>query len=80
MEQSCNKHSYAAPEMVLDGSDMNQDIHQLMGYVWAEGNEKRVMPSEHFAHLGRVFLQKYVHVVKSNPKPTEEDSGEDLLG
>lgn len=47
------------PEEILDGPDMNYDLHLLVGYVWAEGNQKTVFPSTHMCDLIAHFLDKH---------------------
>jgi len=47
---------------VLDGADMNQDLHQMIGYLWALGmksDESTVFPSGYLAHLAEEFLLKH---------------------
>lgn len=46
-------------EEILDGPDMNYDLHQLVGYVWAEGNHNREMPTTHMCALIDFFLKKH---------------------
>lgn len=55
------------PKKVLDGADMNQDIHQLIGYCVALGWNEKVFPSEHCAALAEEFLRKHRKV-----EPVEE--------
>lgn len=47
------------PTEVLDGADINQDIHQLVGYVWTLGNTEKVFPTKHCSELCSYFLFKY---------------------
>ena len=54
-----NPKKLADPKDVLDGAEMCQDIHQLVGYCWSLGNTEKVFPSEHCAELCRLFLEKY---------------------
>ncbi len=49
----------AAPSDVLDGSDINTDIHQLLGYVWSVSKNNDEFPSEHFSDLAQFFLDKH---------------------
>lgn len=51
-----NEHSKV--EDILDGADMNQDIHQLIGYCVSLGREKEP-PSDNFSELAEEFLRKY---------------------
>jgi hypothetical protein len=46
-------------ESVLDGADVNHDLHQLIGYCWSEGNEKRVFPASQTSTLAETFLKKH---------------------
>ena len=54
------------PEIVLDGADINQDIHQLVGYCWSLGNTEKVFPSSHCSDLCEEFLKKH------RPNPVQE--------
>ena len=47
---------------VLDGADMNQDIHQLVAYCWSLGvtqGTKGIFPTDHLMSLCGVFLEKH---------------------
>ena len=46
------------PKDLLEG-DMNQDLHRLVGYVWAEGNGRKEFPTNHFIELIEYFLKKH---------------------
>ena len=46
-------------EEVLDGADMNQDIHQLIGYCVSLGWTEKTFPSEHCSELATEFLRKH---------------------
>jgi len=46
-------------DRVLDGQDMNQDLHQLLGYVFSLGTTERVFPSSHLIQLAERFLEKH---------------------
>lgn len=59
LEEVASEEVFTSVDEVLDGVDMNQDLHQLIGYVWAEGNQNRVFPSEHMGDLALKFLQKH---------------------
>lgn len=50
---------FTKPEKVLDGADMNQDIHQLIGYCISLGWTEKVMPSTHASELATAFLDKH---------------------
>ena len=54
------------PETVLDGADMNQDLHQLVGYIWGLALTHAIFPSSHCAELCTFFLEKH-------RKETKED-------
>ncbi len=49
------------PSEVLDGADMNQDIHQLLGYVVTLGMSDPTgeMPTTHLSELATAFLEKH---------------------
>ena len=54
------------PKVVLDGADMNQDIHQLVGYCVSLGWTEKEMPSEHCIALCEEFLRKYRNANRTN--------------
>ncbi len=58
------KEEFKKPEEILNGVDLNQDSLFLMGYIWAEGNQNRVFPTEHFCDLHNFIIKKY-----GNAKP-----------
>lgn len=65
------KQGPARPQDILNGHDMNQDIHQLLGYVWQNGmlsNERTIFPSDHLAAIGEEFLRKYRTLEIQSPK------------
>ena len=74
METMKSGHKLVSAEHVLDGHSMNQDLGQLIGYVWAEGNERRVMPSEHFTSLVEAFVRKYRSMEIESPKRILNDA------
>lgn len=51
------------PEEIL-GADVNQSLHHLVGYVWAEGNQKRVFPSELFMKLIQFVYDQHNDEIK----------------
>lgn len=58
-------------EAILDGHDMNQDLHQLIGYVHCHGIEtgtEGVFDSAHFVELASAFLRKHNTMERTNPK------------
>lgn len=59
-------------EVILTGATIEEDLCSLVGYVWAEGNQNRVFPSEHFIELVNYLLKK--HSVKNQPCPECEFS------
>ena len=50
---------FNSPNKILDGADMNQDIHRLIGYCVGLGWEEKTMPSSHCIELAECFLSKY---------------------
>ena len=56
---------------VLDGHDINQDIHYLIGYVWSLGNTEKVFPDGHCGELAQEFLKKHNKEIKE--KENEND-------
>lgn len=50
-------------EEVLDGADLNQDLHQLIGYTWSVGanDPTGAFPSDHLSDLVEFVLKKYEH-------------------
>jgi len=61
-----NKKPYPNPKEILDGADLNQDVHQLIGYCISLGWTDKVMPSQHASELAEAFLKKY------RPNPDKE--------
>lgn len=64
----------ASPKEVLNGHDMNQDIHQLLGYVHTHGQiagASSQFPSEHMQDLAAEFLRKYRPLKHTSPKNME---------
>jgi ribosomal protein L37AE/L43A len=59
---------------ILDGADMNQDIHQLIGYVWTF-NPNEEFPSSHMAELAAEFLCKYQCKMMGSPLPDKDGCG-----
>lgn len=47
--------------VVLDGADANQDLHQLIGYMWSLGNTEKDFPSTHCSDLATNFLEKHIN-------------------
>lgn len=50
---------YPAPEKLLDGKSPSQDLQYICGYIWAEGNQRREMPSEHILSLVDCYIKKW---------------------
>ena len=64
--------SHQNPAHVLDGADMNQDIHQLIGYVFTLGckfTSSGDVPTSHLSELATAFLEKH--------RPSEVDEFEE---
>lgn len=53
------KKTSKQPKKILDGADINQDLHYLVGYVWSLGNTKGVFPSTELSDLIEYFLDKH---------------------
>lgn len=53
--------SQTPPEVVLDGGDMNQDLHHLLAYAWTHGSvcEEPDFPAPHLIDLIQLFLAKH---------------------
>ena len=52
------------PKDIL-GADVNQSLHHLVGYVWAEGNQNREFPTMKFIGLIQfVFDQHKAEITK----------------
>jgi hypothetical protein len=69
--ETMTNHKSARPEVVLDGDSMEQDLFQLMGYVYAHGQHtgtKGVVESGHLKDLGEAFLRKYGPLEGLSPK------------
>ncbi len=47
------------PAEVMDGDDMNQDLHHLLGYVWSTANTNPEFDSAHMSELIEFFLNKH---------------------
>ena len=48
----------------------SEDLLTLIGYIWAEGNQKRVFPSSHMQDLSTHFINKHI---LSLPRLEEND-------
>ena len=71
METVRGGHKNTHPSVVLDGSGMEQDIYQLLGYVHVHGQKigtGGVFDSEHMKELGEEFLRKYGPMEGLSPK------------
>ena len=44
---------------ILKGKTVKEDILGLIGYVWAEGNQKRVFPSTYMIDLVNYLMKKH---------------------
>ena len=51
---------------ILNGQSAHEDLCYLVGYTWAEGNERMLFDSGHFAELVEEFLSKYALKVKES--------------
>lgn len=54
------------PELVLNGSDLNYDVHELVTYVWHLSQNSTEFPETHMAELIQVFLEKHNTTQKSD--------------
>lgn len=71
---------YKEPAKILDGPDMNYDLRQLVGYVWAEGNQKREFPSTHMCELITHFLDKHRAESTDMNNSEENEVNNDFIG
>jgi hypothetical protein len=65
---------------ILDGADMNQDLHQLIAYCWTHGARHGTgseFPSPHLIALAEEFLRK--HRAPEAEQPAAPDPGEGWL-
>ena len=44
---------------IFEGKTRGEDLRILLGYVWAEGNQQRVFPSEHFDELINEYIESW---------------------
>lgn len=51
--------TYPDPKSILTSDCPAQDLRQLVGYVWVEGNFQKEFPSEHFLKLVDYFIAKF---------------------
>jgi len=50
---------YADPADILDNDNMEQDLMQLIGYLWTIGSTNTVFPVDYCTALCERFLAKY---------------------
>lgn len=55
------------------GADVNQSLFHLVGYVWAEGNQNRVFPTEKFSELIQFVFDQHKSEITQLQKDLEKD-------